>query len=191
MTHEEIIFKNIVERRTVKPDRYTGNRVADSKIGKMLEAAHWAPTHGHTEPWRFVVFTGEGKNKLFGFLKQWHLEVGDNELKIEKTRKRIFSASHIIAIGMQRGDNPKIPEIEELLAVATAVQNMWLMAHAQNLGAYWSTGARAFTSKMRTFLGWGENDKSLGFLYVGEKSGAEMSGHRLSKIEEHVEWVRG
>ncbi len=190
MSHTEIIFKNLLERRTVKPNRYTGNTVDDSLIEKMLEAAHWAPTHGHTEPWHFLVFTGEGKNKLFNFLKAWHLEAGDNEIKIEKTRKRIFAASHIIAIGMKRGNNPKIPEIEELLAVAMAVQNMWLMAHAQNLGAYWSTGSRAFTPKMREFFGLGENDKSLGFLYVGEKSGNDLPGHRLTQITEHVKWVR-
>ena len=26
-----------------------------SVLEQMLEAANWAPTHGRTEPWRFVV----------------------------------------------------------------------------------------------------------------------------------------
>jgi len=185
-----VVLKNILERRTVKPDRYTGSTLDDSLIEQMLLAAHWAPTHGNTEPWEFKVFTGDGKKVLFNFLRQWHLDNGDNEIRIEKTRKRIFNTSHIISLGMKRGSNPKIPEIEEVLAVGAAVQNMWLVAHANGLGAYWSTGARAFQDRMRDFLGLEEGDKSLGFLYVGEKASADMNGHRLSKIEDKVKWVR-
>jgi nitroreductase len=184
------VLNNILERRTIKPDRYTGNTVDDKLIEEMLLAAHWAPTHGNTEPWQFKVFTSDGRHVLFDFLKQWHLDIGDNEIKIEKTRKRIFQTSHIISLGMKRGDNPKIPEIEELLAVGASVQNMWLVAHANGLGAYWSSGARAFQDRMRNFFGLSEGDKSLGFLYVGEKATADRTGHRLTTIEDKVEWVR-
>ena len=109
----DLIFEGIKNRRTVKPDRYSGNKINDIHIEQMLEAAHWAPTHGHTEPWQFVVFTEEGKERLYDFLKTWLLEEGASEVKLEKTRKRIEQSSHIIAIGMKRGDNPKIPEVEE------------------------------------------------------------------------------
>lgn len=191
MTKEEIVFQNILERRTTKPDRYTGNKVDDGLIEKMLQAAHWAPTHGHTEPWQFNVYTGKGKERLISFLGDWIREEGGNEIKFEKMRKRISQASHIISIGMKRGDNPKIPEIEELLSVAMAVQNMWLIAGANNLGAYWSSGEKAFTPKMRTFLGLGEKDKSLGFLFVGELATELLPGHRLTDISTHVNWIEG
>ena len=39
----------------------------------MLEAANWAPTHGITEPWRFVVLQGEAIDRL-GDLKMQHAE---------------------------------------------------------------------------------------------------------------------
>ena len=190
MNEAELIFNNILERRTVKPDRYTGNKIDDAKILRMLEAAHWAPTHGHTEPWQFKVFTEEGKQRLFNFLVDWMKEEGANEIKINKTRYRIDQASHIISIGMKRGDNPKIPEVEELLAVAAAVQNMLLMAQALGLAAYWSTGERAFKKRMRDFLGLDEKDRSLGFLFVGEPAVRDLRGHRLSTYEDHFEWVR-
>jgi nitroreductase len=35
-----------------------------SAIQQMLEAATWAPNHGHTEPWRFTVFAGAGRRAL-------------------------------------------------------------------------------------------------------------------------------
>lgn len=189
MDKQQIIFKNILDRRTTKPDRYTGARVSDKIIHQMLEAAHWAPTHGHTEPWRFNVYVGEGKERLSNFLDQWMQEEGANDIKRGKVLGRIAQASHIISIGMKRGENPKIPEIEELLAVGMAVQNMWLMASAHHVGAYWSSGEKAFMPKMKDFLGLGLEDKSLGFLYVGELAQDPLPGHRLSSIEDHVKWI--
>ena len=49
------VLKNILERRTIKPDRFSGNTVDDALIEEMLLAAHWAPTHGNTEQWEFKV----------------------------------------------------------------------------------------------------------------------------------------
>ena len=189
MDNPTVVFQNILDRRTCKPDRYTGNVLPKEVIEKMLEAAHWAPTHGHTEPWQFNVYTGAGKDRLQRFLAEWTLEEGGNAVKVEKMAKRIAQSSHIISIGMQRGDNPKIPEIEELLAVAMAVQNMWLVATSLNVGAYWSSGAKAFTPKMRDFLGLKEGDRSLGFLFVGERAVEPLPGHRLSDYQAHVNWI--
>src|SRR5215204_7169474 len=33
-------------------------------VQAMLEAANWAPSHGHTEPWRFTVFAGAARRAL-------------------------------------------------------------------------------------------------------------------------------
>ena len=33
-------------------------------LDQLLENANWAPTHGRTEPWRFHIFTGEGRKRL-------------------------------------------------------------------------------------------------------------------------------
>ena len=39
-------------------------QVEHGHVQAMLEAANWAPTHGKTEPWRFVVFSGQGKDRM-------------------------------------------------------------------------------------------------------------------------------
>lgn len=181
----------IRHRRTVKPERFTGEVIPDRDVWKILESANWAPTHGHTEPWRFSVFTGSSKQELLDFLNKLTVKVtGFNPVKEEKRSKRFAPTSHIISIGMKRGDNPKIPEVEELLAVAMAVQNMWLTAHAMGYGGYWSTGALAFTDELRDFIGLSENDRSLGFFYLGVPVKGIPDGHRFSKIEDKVNWHR-
>lgn len=36
-----------------------------SVLEQMLEAANWAPTHGRTEPWRFVVLSPHALQEMF------------------------------------------------------------------------------------------------------------------------------
>jgi nitroreductase len=56
----ELIDKVIEGRRSVYQQQYSGERVDDAIVKKILSNANWAPTPKLTEPWRFVVFTGEG-----------------------------------------------------------------------------------------------------------------------------------
>lgn len=184
-----MILDIIKKRRTVKPDKYSGETVSKEKIEKLLEAAHWAPTHGFTEPWSFVVFEGASKDALTEQLIAWDAnDAGENEIRAQKTRERFAPATHIIAIGMKRGENPKIPVIEELLSVGMAVQNMWLAATELGLGAYWSTGAIAFDDRLKAYMGLGEHDQPLGLFFVGDFKGEYHEGRRLSTWEQHVVW---
>ena len=43
-----------------------------SVIEQLLEAANWAPTHGRTEPWKFVVLGRAQQEELLDLtLKVW------------------------------------------------------------------------------------------------------------------------
>lgn len=182
----------IAERRSVKPDQYTGNKLSDTLIQQILEQANWAPTHGYTEPWRFVVYQGDALKRLAQFLADYDQPDPDaegfNQQRYQRKLERPQKASHIIAIAMKANTNPKIPEVEEVCAVAMAVQNMWLMAHDLGLGAYWSTGKAAFSSELRDFMGLDESHQSLGLFYIGEPIGTNPLGRRISPIEQKVRW---
>ncbi len=180
----------IVNRRTVKPDRFSDQTIDDSVIEEIIEGANWAPTHGFTEPWRFVVFAGEGKQKLIDFLIQYDIrENGENEIRANKIAERIQKSSHVIGIGVKRGNNPKIPFIEEELAVAMAVQNIWLSLSDYGLGGYWSTGKVAFSDEFRDFLGLGLDDKSLGLFYLGVPAFEGLPGKRITDGKSKTTWI--
>ncbi len=50
-------ISNIIQtRRTIKPNMMNGQKAPNSHITALLELADWAPTHGFTEPWRFIVY---------------------------------------------------------------------------------------------------------------------------------------
>ena len=52
-------------RRTIKPAFMDSSReIAHELLVEILEDAHWAPTHGLTQPWRFHVFTDQARTRL-------------------------------------------------------------------------------------------------------------------------------
>ncbi|MFK7907043.1 MAG: nitroreductase [Chitinophagales bacterium] len=188
-------------RRTIKPESFVQPvRVIDSSIiENLLENANWAPTHGMNEPWRFKVFAGDSRQKLGDFLANWYKEnnTGDDfkEVKYQKILNRPIFASHVIAICMERKANTKIPEIEDIEAVACAVQNIHLTATAYGVGGYWSSEGATYTDDMKEALGLGINDKCLGFFYLGyPKEGAYKKASeaillkRTSYINK-IEWL--
>jgi nitroreductase len=184
----------IQNRRSIYPKQFDpASKVDDSIIKQMLENANWAPTHGMTEPWRFKVFTGAGLVKLGDFFQQIYKDTTPAENfdqgKYDKQALSIKQSSHVIAIIMKRQETGRIPEIEEIASVAAAVQNMYLTATAYDgVGGYWSTGGPTFKPQAKEFFGLGEQDRLMGFFYVGAFSGDWPKGNR-KPIEEKVDWV--
>lgn len=191
MTPEEI--ENVIKnRRTIKPTKMNGKKIPDETIKNLLAMADWAPTHGHTEPWMFTVISGDN---VIAFCHK-HAEMykantpGENykEASYEKIYNNGDMASHMIAIAMRRGEKPNIPEIEEIEATACAVQNMWLTATAYGLAVYWGSGGMTYKPQMKEYFGLGENDKFLGFLFLGY-SDEKPEGRRIKPAEQKFRWL--
>jgi len=185
------ILTGIIEtRRTVKPEFFSSRPVERAVIDHILENATWAPTHGMNEPWHFVVFTGVARQTLADFLVQNYLYNTPphkvNEQKKQLLAKRPLMASHIIAICMKRKPDTKIPENEDLAAVACAVQNMHLTATAYGLVAYWSTPAGTYANSTKDFLGLAGQDHCLGFWYLGYAQQPPQKGSRTPAAEKTV-----
>ncbi|MCR5886641.1 nitroreductase [Hymenobacter sp. J193] len=181
----------VLARRSIQPVQFEPGRVIpDDMVLQLLENANWAPTHKRTEPWRFVVFKGEGLKRLAEFQSGlYRAQAGElvDEKKAQKLAQNPLLASHVIAIGMKR--HHILPEIEEVEAVACAVQNLHLSAVAYGLGGYWGSGGITYVEEAKPFFGLGPDDKLLGFFYLGYV--AQLPGRNLRKpIEEKVSWVR-
>lgn len=183
----------IRNRRSVFPKQFVeGKKVRDEIIHEVLENATWAPSHGNLQPWKFVVFTGEGLQKLAKFQSELYRESAGEKFKestFETLSTNPLKASHVIAICMKRDPNKKFPEVEEICATAAAVQNIYLTISAYDLGGYWTTGGITYNEKARPFFGLGEDDRLLGFFYIGEVAVPSPSKSR-AKLEEKTEWVK-
>lgn len=188
-----LINRLIADRRSVYQAQYSGEQVDDNIIRQMLENANWAPTHKLTEPWRFVVFTGDGIRKLAEFQSSLYRQVATSngtykEDTFEKLLTKPALSSHIMAVGMNRDPRNSVPEIEEIGAVFCAVQNMYLTACAYGVGCYLSTGGITFYEDAKPFFGLGADDKLLGFLHVGMPRGTMPPGKR-TPVDQKVKWV--
>jgi len=199
----------IKQRRSVFPKDYNGASVPRIVIERALEAANWAPTHGKTEPWRFVVFSGQPRIQELEDLKLKATEatMAEQPEKLQKTldkmarkRKDVAKVSHIIALIVKRVENLKgelMPAWEETAAVACAVQNFHLSLTAQGYAGYWSSGGVngwADTPEVRAKLGAdgevkGESDRVIGWFYVGATDKMDAYKGRRGPIDKKVTWL--
>jgi nitroreductase len=111
------------------------------------------------------------------------------EDKYNKLKDQPLLASHLIAICMRRSENTRIPEIEEIEAVACAVQNIYLSLNAYGIGGYWTTGGATYSENAKSFFGLAPADKLMGFFYMGYVAIPSPPGKRKS-IMEKTEWIR-
>jgi nitroreductase len=186
-------FNHLVRsRRSTFPKQFeAGKKVDDGIVRQILENATWAPNHGCTEPWHFVVFTDKGLEKLAQFQSELYKELSGENFK-EATYAGLqtspLKASHVIALCMKRDPNKKFPEMEEIAAVSCAVQNIYLSVSAYGLGGYWTTGGVTYRPQAKPFFGLGEDDKLLGFFYIGQVAVPSPAGKR-QPLEEKMTWV--
>lgn len=183
----------IKNRRSVSWAKMNGQLIPDEQVHQLLELAHWAPTHGRTEPWLFFVYRGEALAK-FGedhAALYWDNTAEDKRLEAtaEKLRHNVDKASHLIVATMKRGANPKIPVLEEIAAASAAVQHVLLGATALGIASFWSTGGMTLQPALRTYLGLGEEDMVLGLIYLGYTDEPAKEGVRNSQPHEKAKWL--
>ena len=188
-------FNELVkDRRSVFPSQFDSTKkIPDEIVKQILVNATWAPNHGKTEPWSFKVFTGAGLHTLAHMQSSLYKQYAGDKFKEDKFLKMQQTpllASHIISIGMKRTTTKQIPEIEDIEAVACAVQNIYLSVAAYGLGGYWTTGGITYLEQAKYHFGLGEADKLLGFFYLAYIA-IPSPGANRQPMEEKVKWVVG
>ena len=164
----QIVLDAIRNRRSMPYTALKPDPIREEHIDLLLESANWAPTHKYTEPWRFVLFTGAGRNRFAEILSQTYRQTAGekfNERKLQKAIARPLNTALVVAIVMRRSE--MIPEYEEILAVGCAVQNFHLAAHALGISGRWSTPAYMDHPNIRALLELEDCDRCFGFFYAG------------------------
>lgn len=147
-SEREAVYRVIESRRDVRAFR--PDPVSDEMLGRILLAAHHAPSVGFMQPWDFVVIrdphirarvkavmrreneaaaahlTGE-RRALYESLKLEGIEEAPVNLCVTCDRTR--AGPHVL------GRNTIIDT--DLYSTCCAVQNLWLAARAEGLGVGW------------------------------------------------------
>ena len=161
------IQEAIKTRRTAHtwlPETVPGN-----VIQRGLEAAHWAPCHRLTWPWRFTLPGPAARSALF--------EVGVR-LKAAKTGNEPTEAFRsglaskllnpaLVVAGQLLSDDPVRME-EDYAACACAIQNLCLSVRADGYHSKWSTGKLTKDEETYRILGISpEEERIIGFVWIG------------------------
>ena len=85
--------------------------------------------------------------------------------------------------------DPRPGEMEEIAAVACAVENLWLSLAVYGLGGYWSTGGTTYDPAAGDFLGLEGEDRLMGFFYLGYTRIPSAKGTRRP-VGEKTTWVK-
>ncbi|MGB1311771.1 MAG: 5,6-dimethylbenzimidazole synthase [Leucothrix sp.] len=142
----QVLEDIILHRRDVRGNRFTQEPVSDEMVERLLNAAIHAPSVGYSQPWRFVVIrdeqTKQAIRRTYEVENAKAGEVFSDKPLYQRLKLEGITESPVnIAVFYEPSEQPvlgqtSMPEVG-LYSVVCAVQNMWLMARAENIGVGW------------------------------------------------------
>jgi nicotinate-nucleotide--dimethylbenzimidazole phosphoribosyltransferase len=145
----DAVYRVIAERRDVRQG-FRPDPVPPEVLGRVLAAAHQAPSVGFSQPWDFIVITDRARRERVAALAGRHRDAFAADLPGARARafdrlkiESILDTPVNIAVScdrtrggrhtLGRATQPRTAEFSSVLAVA----NLWLAARAEGLGVGW------------------------------------------------------
>ncbi|MBN2870663.1 MAG: 5,6-dimethylbenzimidazole synthase [Campylobacterales bacterium] len=199
----ETLMRLMASRRDVRGNRFSDRPIDDAILRQILEAANAAPSVGFSQPWQFVIVKDAAKREAV-----YREFVHENEkakkifrthalypsLKLEGIRESYAN----IAVLYQKSSNAVLGQTTRKktgeYSVVCAIQNLWLMARAYNIGIGWVSILR--NKKVKKILGIGEEYKLVAYLTIGyvnefaeEPELLTLGWETKKSLDEVVRWV--
>ena len=156
-------YDTIFNRRTVH--NYLPEPVSDETVDRILAAAHMAPNHKLTWPWRFTLVGSETREQLLPIACK--LKGATSSEMIAKISAKLLNPGALIVV-TQHLQGDEFRQNEDYAAVCCAIQNILLAARAEGLGSKWSTGGLTQHPLICDLLEVDPvTEKVVGFIWVG------------------------
>ena len=163
----------------------------DEQLGQIFRAAMNAPDHKHLQPYRFITIRGEARQALS--------EVFVNAVKIRKPdvdpdylnkqRQKPLRSPLIVVLVASLQDEPKVPEIEQMLCVGAVANNIMLANNALGFGSIWLTGDNSYDDNVCRPLGLTSSEKIIGFIYLGTPKVKKPNRETPNLSDKVSDWV--
>ena len=164
----------LARRRSVPPPLMTAPAPTVGELATILKVASRVPDHGKLAPWRFVVFSGNARERASRLALD--IRLADNPDLDEAARseesQRFARAPLVVAVVSRAAPHPKIPEWEQVLSAGAVCMNMIVAAGALGFAATWLTGWTAYDSRFRAGIGLAEHERVAGFIHIGRPTAA-------------------
>lgn len=152
--------------------RLTEPGPSPADLDRLLRAGARAPDHGRMKPWRFIVLNGADRESFAlaaAAAKRARVPTMTEEQVASEREKISRSPTIMVAACVVERANTKVPEIEQVIAVGAAVENVFLAAHALGYGVMWKTGAAAYDPGVKAVLGLRPDDHIVAILHLGTR----------------------
>ncbi|TDK36681.1 5,6-dimethylbenzimidazole synthase [Rhizobium deserti] len=173
----DAVYKAIATRRDVR-DQFLDVPLPDDLIGRLLGAAHAAPSVGFMQPWNFIVIRDvQMRQAAFEAFSRANEEAAAmfaperrdlyRSLKLEGIRKAPVSIcvtcdpQRAGPVVLGRTHNPRM----DSYSTVCAIQNLWLAARAEGVGVGWVSIFR--DDDVRSLLGIPERVEVVAWLCLG------------------------
>lgn len=142
----DAIYRVIEQRRDMR--HFTSEPVDEALLERLLKAAHFAPSVGFMQPWRFIRITDKDiRQKMHGLVEEERIAtanaMGERDDEFMKLKvEGILDCGEVLVVSLMEDRDKNIfgrrtlPEMD-LASVSCAIQNMWLAARAEGLGLGW------------------------------------------------------
>lgn len=144
----DLLEEIILNRRDIRGNRFLNTALEDNVLDKLIFSALNAPSVGFSQPWEFVIVKDQGIKEQVKQSFNEENQKGAACFEDEKQKQYlqlklegITEAPVNIAVFYKPAREPVLGQTSMkemgLYSVVCAVQNMWLMARALNIGIGW------------------------------------------------------
>jgi len=179
MEKENSLLHIIRERRAIKKG-YTDKEVTEEVVRDLLDSAMWAPTHGMRQPWRFIFV---GADELPDFAKKVASTYPEER---RQNREDYLNEPNAILVAIMEDSDIEKTRDENFGAIASMIQNFWLLAWEKQLGVVWKTNPHIYDPKVKELLHVKDNEKIVGFIHLGYFDQAPEKKERISLDEKFI-----
>ena len=170
----EVLKQIMFQRRDVRGNRFIDKEIENEILDELLTAANMAPSVGFSQPWKFVLV--KSKEKRDNIYKEFEKE--------NKKAKKIFKDSKLYSNLKLEGIKESYINLAVLYekptksilgqtsqsrmgeySVVCAIQNLWLMARAYNIGVGWISILKP--KNVKKILGIDKKYKLVAYLALG------------------------
>ena len=168
---EELIHgrQNFTPRRLIEPGP------EPSQLDALMLAAAAAPDHGELTPWRFILIPEPQRQALGDVFRAALLErdsAATPQQQLDASEKARRAPCLLLAVVDLAPRDKPVPDVERMVSLGCAVQNMLLMARAMGYGSGLSSGKALESVALRRAFGLSEHERAACFVSFGTVSKA-------------------
>lgn len=177
----DAVYRAIFERRDVRSE-FLPDEVSDDVLGRILKAAHHAPSVGFMQPWNFLIIKDRTvKNRIAEIFTEANTEAAalfpaerqDQYRSLKLEGIRTAPVNICVTCDGQRAGPVVLGATHmrdmDLFSTVCAVQNLWLAARAEGIGVGWVSILKE--PEVKAVLGIPDSIRMVAYLCLGKVGG--------------------